>query len=63
MTLVEAALRFAGSHENVKVVLSGVGNLEQMKENCEVFKPFEPMNEEENEFVLDMATKSRNSLQ
>ena len=57
MTLVEAALRFAGSHENVKVVLSGVGNLEQMKENCEVFKPFEPMSEEENEFVLEMANE------
>ena len=57
MTLVEAALRFAGSPENVKVVLSGVGNLEQMKENCEVFKPFEPMSEEENEFVLDMANE------
>ena len=57
MTLVEAALRFAGSPENVKVVLSGVGNLEQMKENCEVFKPFEPMSEEENEFVLEMANE------
>ena len=52
MTLVEAALRFAGSHENVKVVLSGVGNIEQMKENCEVFKPF-----------LKWQTRSRNSLQ
>ena len=57
MTLVEAALRFAGSHENVKVVLSGVGNLEQMKENCEVFKPFEPMSEEEEKFVLEMANE------
>ena len=63
MTLVEAALRFAGSHENVKVVLSGVGNVHEYIVCYEVFKPFEPMNEEENEFVLDMATKSRNSLQ
>ncbi len=26
-----------------------------MKENCQVFKPFEPMSKEENEFVLKMA--------
>ena len=38
-------------------VLSGVGNLEQMKENCEVFKPFEPMSEEEEKFVLEMANE------
>ena len=55
MTLVEAALRFAGSPENVSVVLSGMGNIEQMKENCEVFKPFKPLNEEEQDFVLNMA--------
>ncbi len=55
MSLIEAALRFAGSFKNVKVVLSGVGNIAQMKENCEVFKPFKPMSEEEKEFVLGMA--------
>ena len=55
MSLVEAALRFAGSPENVSVVLSGMGNIEQMKENCEVFKPFKPLNEEEQDFVLNMA--------
>ena len=49
MSLVEAALRFAASPENVKVVLSGMGNIEQMKENCEVFKPFKPLSEEEQE--------------
>lgn len=55
MSLVEGALRFAASHENVKVVLSGMGNIEQMIENCEVFKPFKPLNDEENEFLLNMA--------
>lgn len=55
MSMIEAALRFAGSPENVSIVLSGVGNIEQMKENCEVFKPFEPVNDEEKEFLLGMA--------
>ena len=55
MSLVEAALRFAGSHKNVKVVLSGVGNIGQMKENCEVFKPFKPVSDDEAEFILSMA--------
>lgn len=57
MSLVEAALRFAGSPKNVKVVLSGMGNIEQMKENCEVFKPFKPLNEEESSFVLEISNE------
>ena len=41
MTLVEAALRFAGSHENVKVVLSGMSTEEQLKDNLDTFVNFE----------------------
>ena len=55
MSLVEAALRFAATPKNVTVVLSGVGNIEQMKENCEVLKPFKPLSEEEQDFILNMA--------
>ena len=55
MSLVEAALRFAGSPKNVTVVLSGVGNIEMMKENCKVFNPFNPIDEEEKDFMLSMA--------
>lgn len=57
MSLVEAALRFAGSPKNVKVVLSGMGNIDQMKENCEVFKPFKPISNSEKEFILKMANE------
>ena len=57
MSLVEWALRFAATPKNVKVILSGMNNLEQMKENCEIFKPFEALNDEEIEFVLGMAEK------
>ena len=62
MTLVEAALRFAGSPKNVSVILSGMGNIEQMKENCEVFKPFKPINEEEKEFILSMADEIKDII-
>ena len=57
MSLVEWALRFAATPKNVKVILSGMGNIDQMKENCEIFKPFKPLDGEEIEFALAMAEK------
>ena len=62
MSLVEWALRFAATPKNVKVILSGMGNMEQMKENCEIFKPFKPLNEEEKEFALGMAEKIKDLI-
>ena len=52
---LEWALRFAASPKNVKVVLSGMANMEQMEENCKVFKPFKPISEEDKEFLMKMA--------
>ena len=63
MSLVEGALRFAGSPKNVKVVLSGMGNIQQMKENCEVFKPFNPVSNEEKEFILKMADEIKRLIE
>ena len=62
MSLVEAALRFAGTPKNVSVVLSGMGNIEQMKENCKIFKPFKPLSEEEQDFVLSMADEIKDLI-
>ena len=62
MSLVEAALRFAATPKNVTVVLSGMGNIEQMKENCEVFKPFKPLNEDEQDFILSMADEIKDLI-
>ena len=45
------ALRFAASFEGVYKVLSGVSNLEQMKDNLKVMKNFIPFNDEEYEAV------------
>lgn len=63
MSLVEAALRFAGTPKNVRVVLSGMGNIDQMKENCEVFKPFNPASKEEKEFILTMADEIKELIE
>lgn len=57
MSLVEWALRFAATPKNVKVILSGMGNMEQMKENCEIFKQFKALNDDEIDFTLNMAEK------
>lgn len=45
------AIRFAASHPNVKMVLSGMGDMEMMKDNTGYMKHFEPLNEEEMELV------------
>ena len=60
--IAQWALRFAGSQENVKVVLSGMGNTTQMQENCEVFKGFKKLDEKENEFILNMANEIRKTV-
>ena len=41
------ALRFAGGHEGVAMVLSGMGTTEQMTQNIKTFSPLDPLSEEE----------------
>lgn len=41
------ALRFAGGHEGVAMVLSGMGTTEQMAQNVKTFSPLDPLSEEE----------------
>lgn len=49
------AIRFAASQKNVRVVLSGMSTLEQMKDNVSFMKEFVPLNENEKE-VLQKVT-------
>lgn len=54
-SMAEWALRFAGSQENVSVVLSGMGALSQMEENCKTFKDFKEITKDEHRFLMKMA--------
>lgn len=45
------AIRFAASHENVMMVLSGMTSLEQMEENSRCMQDFQPLSQEEFEVV------------
>ncbi len=50
------ALRFAASLDNVRIVLSGMSNLEQMQDNVSYMKEFQPLNNEEKA-VIDKVTE------
>lgn len=47
-------LKWAASRENVITVLSGMSNLQQMKENIATFEKFEPVTEKQDEQIKDV---------
>lgn len=49
------ALRYAGSFDNVKVVLSGMSTMEQVEDNLSTFGSFEPLRDDEREIIGQVA--------
>lgn len=54
-TPASLALRFAGTPENVMMVLSGMSNMAQLKENMAIFDDFKPLSEKEAAAVGEAA--------
>lgn len=51
------ALRWVGSHDNVKVILSGMSTMEQVEDNLHTFASFKPLTEKEEMIVETVAEK------
>ena len=56
------AIRFAASFEGVEMVLSGMSNLEQVKDNTSYMRKFEPLNEEEQKAILQVVLPDLNQV-
>ena len=54
--------RFLQRLPNVAMILSGMSNLDQMKENIETFRELRVLTEEENQLVMDIAEGMKDSV-
>ena len=56
------AMRFVGSLPNVKVILSGMSNIEQVRDNLKTFTNFESLSKEEEEAVKTVTKMMHNRV-
>lgn len=56
------AFRFLQRLDNVKVILSGMSSLDQMKDNVKTFSVRQPLDDDEYEVVLNIAEQLKNSV-
>ncbi len=56
-TVPAFAFRFLERIPEVKMVLSGMSNMDQLKENIKTFSTEKPLTDEENDLILDIAKK------
>lgn len=56
------AVRFAASHDNVMMVLSGMSDMAQMKDNIGYMKDFKPLDSEETEIIGRVTEIIKNNI-
>lgn len=56
------AFRFLQRLPNVKMILSGMSSLDQMKDNVKTFEECKALNEKETEVILEIAEKLKNAV-
>lgn len=61
-SIASYALRWVGSHSNVKVVLSGMSNMEQAMDNCRTFGDFRPLDQREEAMIEGVAEALRKRI-
>lgn len=62
LSVASWAVRYAASYDNVMTVLSGMSNIQQMRDNISYMKDFKPLTEEETAIVMKAADIIRNSI-
>ncbi len=57
---IEGAFRYLQSFPDIKIILSGMSDFNQLKENIEIFKTEKPLNEKQIEGIYKLAEKMTN---
>ena len=62
-TAASFALRWVGSLPGVKVILSGMSNIEQVEDNLKTFEEFKPLSEKESQEIKDIVALIKSRVQ